>query len=138
MLLGLWRNTYLKLFSLWVCVSQITSQIVDFFTSWLPVIIDYQLQEVYLNQSLLFTAFYDSLLKVKIYKQGADSAGMKLIKLQQTCSALFSPSLVLVKVDVVDVVEVDVEVVVVEVVELTDIWRPTNYCLKFSVKLGLM
>ena len=64
---------YLKLTSLGVCVSQITSQIVDFFTSWLPVIIDYQLQEVYLNQSLLFTAFYDSLSKVKIYKQGADS-----------------------------------------------------------------
>ena len=36
---------------------------------------------MYLNQSLLFTAFYDSLLKVKIYKQGADSAGMKLIKI---------------------------------------------------------
>ena len=50
------------------------------------VIIDYQLQEVYLNQSLLFTAFYDSLLKVKIYKQGADSVRMKLIKLLQTCS----------------------------------------------------
>ena len=123
MLLGLWRNTYLKLSSLWVCVSQITSQIVDFFTSWLPVIIDYQLQEVYLNQSLLFTAFYDSLLKVKIYKQGADSAGMKLIKLQQTCSALFSPSLVLVKV---------VVVVVELMVELTDIWRATNYNVVWS------
>ena len=121
MLLGLWRNTYLKLSSLWVCVSQITSQIVDFFTSWLPVIIDYQLQEVYLNQSLLFTAFYDSLLKVKIYKQGADSAGMKLIKLQQTCSALFSPSLVLVKVEVVELM-----------VELTDIWRATNYNVVWS------
>ena len=116
---------YLKLTSLWVCVSQITSQIVDFFTSWLPVIIDYQLQEVYLNQSLLFTAFYDSLLKVKIYKQGADSAGMKLIKLQQTCSALFSPSLVLVKV-------VLVELMVVVVVELTDIWRATNYNVVWS------
>ena len=121
MLLGLWRNTYLKLSSLWVCVSQITSQIVDFFTSWLPVIIDYQLQEVYLNQSLLFTAFYDSLLKVKIYKQGADSAGMKLIKLQQTCSALFSPSLVLVKVVLVDLMA-----------ELTDIWRATNYNVVWS------
>ena len=121
MLLGLWRNTYLKLSSLWVCVSQITSQIVDFFTSWLPVIIDYQLQEVYLNQSLLFTAFYDSLLKVKIYKQGADSAGMKLIKLQQTCSALFSPSLVLVKVVLVELM-----------VELTDIWRATNYNVVWS------
>ena len=124
MLLGLWRNTYLKLSSLWVCVSQITSQIVDFFTSWLPVIIDYQLQEVYLNQSLLFTAFYDSLLKVKIYKQGADSAGMKLIKLQQTCSALFSPSLDLVKVVLVELM--------VMVVELTDIWRATNYNVVWS------
>ena len=112
---------YLKLTSLWVCVSQITSQIVDFFTSWLPVIIDYQLQEVYLNQSLLFTAFYDSLLKVKIYKQGADSGGMKLIKLQQTCSPC-SPSLELVKVVVLVFVIELLEVMV----ELTDIWRPTD------------
>ena len=59
-----------------LCISQfeqITSQIVDFFTSWLPVIIDYQAEEVYLNQSLLFTAFYDSLLKVEIYKQASRS-----------------------------------------------------------------
>ena len=90
-------------------------KLLTFLPRWLPVIIDYQLEEVYLNQSLLFTAFYDSLLKVKIYKQGADSAGMKLIKLQQTCSPS-STSLLIVKL-VVGAFNVTVE--------LTDIWRPS-------------
>ena len=126
---------YLKLTSLPVCVSQITSQIVDFFTSWLPVIIDYQLQEVYLNQSLLFTAFYDSLLKVKIYKQGADSAGMKLIKITADMLTLIVTVEVvliigLMLVGLVELLEV--------MLELTDTEDQLLCGLKFWVKQWLM